>query len=106
MLAQEKILSRMIKSLSNPRRREFLDYGTQVGKLYTDQGLPLDIAISELKKIGVGNDDMVVILEGALNWFIQHKRNSGAGDKAIARQQELNVKIMNNFIDGKETGLY
>jgi len=106
MAQQELILEKIVESLSNPNRAYLEEQGTWVGKLYTDKGLPLDISIAELRKRNTSEDDMFVIIEGALTWFVQHKRNSGATEKALNRQREQNNKIMAAFLAGKETGLY
>jgi len=106
MPAQELIIEKIILSLSNPNREYLEEQGTWIGRLYTDKGFPLDMSIAELKKRNVTEEDMFVIIEGALTWFVQHKRNSGATEKALNRQREQNSKIMAAFLAGKETGLY
>ena len=106
MAQQELILEKIIESLSNPNRKRLEEEGTWVGRLYTDKGLPLDMSIAELRKRNFTEDDIFIIVEGALTWFVQHKRNSGATDKALNRQREQNSKTMSAFLAGRETGLY
>lgn len=82
--------------------------GKQIGRLYTDHGLPLDMALDKLdaKWPGITKDQKVLVLYGACQWFIEHKRNSGASEKAIERQRNLNAKIIADYIKTGETQVY
>ncbi len=77
--------------------------GITIGKIYTDMGLPVDMA---LDKLSYDKDQKIAILAGAQNWLVEHRRNSGATEKAIERQRETNVKTMNAFIKNGESGIY
>lgn len=79
------------------------EFGTQVGKLYTDKGLPIDMA---LDRIDWPKERKIVVLQGALDWLIEHKRNSGGTEKSIERQRKTNAAAMERFINGGETGMY
>lgn len=84
-------------------QKKLHEYGIELGKLYTDKGLPLDMA---LDRVTATHEVKLVILNGALSWFITHKRNSGATEKAIERQRRANAQYLDNFINNKEIGAY
>ena len=77
--------------------------GVQIGKLYTDFGLPIDMAMDRLPH---NKEEKLAILHGACRWFIEHKRKSGAGEPAIERQRKTNLKMVEDFITKGETGVY
>jgi hypothetical protein len=79
------------------------DIGIKVGKLYTDHGLPIDMALDRLPH---DFEQKIVILNSALSWLVEHRRNSGATDKAVDRQRKANREIMARFLKTKETGAY
>jgi hypothetical protein len=79
------------------------ELGIQIGKIYTDHGLPIDIAFD---KLSFPKEHKTAILNGALHWLVLHKRNSGATEKAIERQRKLNRDYMEKFIETGEVGLY
>lgn len=80
------------------------ELGLIIGKLYTDHGLPIDMAFDRLPDIS--KDDKVVILTSAHSWLIDHKRNSGASEKAIERQRKSNLDSMERFLKTGEVGIY
>lgn len=79
------------------------ELGDKIGKLYTDHGLPLDMALDRLPHT---KEQKLSILDGACQWFIEHRRNSGATGKAIERQRNTNRKMIQDFINNGETGVY
>ena len=97
-----KIPDGLIKALAtdNGQLREL---GEKIGRLYTDKGFPVDMALDRLPYT---HEQKIAILNGALGWLIEHRRNSGATDKAIDRQRATNRDIMGRFINNQETGLY
>lgn len=95
----QRVMSAVIADTNN----FFFDIGLKLGKLYTDMGFPIDMALDRLP---YDKEQKIAILVGAQNWLIEHRRNSGATEKAIERQRETNIKIMNAFIKTDETGLY
>lgn len=82
---------------------ELQELGVKIGRIYTDHGLPIDMALDRLPH---SHEQKIAILNGALSWFVEHKRQSGATDKAIERQRATNRDIMERFIKTKETGVY
>lgn len=93
----------MAQRSKDRRYKQLIGLGIEVGKLYTDHGLPLDMALERLEH---PKDQKLIILDGACQWFIQHKRNSGATEKAIERQRIANRKIIEAFTAGHELGVY
>lgn len=87
-------------TLMNPKLRET---GIWVGKLYTDKGFPIDMALAKLPH---NTEQKIAILNGACEWLIEHKRNSGATDKSIERQRKINLKMLEDYILTGETGVY
>lgn len=83
---------------------ELQEMGKEVGRLYTDHGLPIDMALDKLT--GYSHEQKLSILDGVCQWFIEHKRNSGATDKAIERQRKTNRKMLEDFVKTGETGVY
>lgn len=79
------------------------EMGVVVGRLYTDHGLPIDMALDRLSII---KQQKVVIVDGVCQWLITHKRNSGATEKSIDRQRQTNRKILDDFIRTGEVGIY
>ena len=92
-----------IVSLLFPINHEYFDLGLQIGKLYSDFGLPIDIA---LEKIDGDKRKKAQVLFGAQQWLIEHRRNSNATDKAIERQRKSNLEAMRSFIRTGESGIY
>jgi len=93
----------ILKAIVNDTDDQLLNFGTKIGKLYTNYGLPIDMALAQLD---CTQEQKVSVLIGAQNWLIEHKRNSGATDKAISRQRKTNVDTMEHFISEGETGIY
>lgn len=85
-------------------REQLIGIGIEVGKLYTDFGLPVDMAIDRLTQFG--KEQKVCVIDGVCQWLIQHKRNSGASEKAIERQRKANAKMLDSFIKKGEVGIY
>jgi hypothetical protein len=77
--------------------------GLKVGKLFTDMGLPIDMA---LDNIDLPKNKKLAVLDGACTWLIEHKRNSGATDKAIERQRKTNREWVTSFCKSGEVGAY
>jgi hypothetical protein len=93
------------KTLGNSPELEAL--GVEIGKLYTDHGLPVDIALSELnKKRPLSSGQKLLVLDGACQWLIQHKRNSGATEESIERQRQTNRELLRRFLTKGEVGVY
>lgn len=82
---------------------ELIEYGKSLGKLYTDFGLPIDMSLA---RIEANKDFKLLMLDGALAYFIEHKRNSGASESAIERTRKSNRKAIENFIKKGEVGIY
>jgi hypothetical protein len=80
-------------------------FGQKIGKLYTDFGLPIDMALERLPA-SYTKEQKLLVLHGALSWLIEHRRNSSAGDNAIERQRKLNRHALELFWADKETGMY
>lgn len=89
--------------LENVTNEGLFNLGVKIGKLYTDHGLPLDMALDRIK---CTKEQKINILYGAQNWLVEHKRNSGATEKAIERQRATNIKTMEVFLRTGETGVY
>jgi hypothetical protein len=74
------------------------DLGKDLGRLYTDNGVSLDQA---MKSLGVKKKQKLIVLEGACEWFIDHKKAHGATVAEIRRQRSVNRKMIEQF---KSTG--
>jgi len=96
-------LPQLLDALTLADKDALLELGKQIGKLYTDHGLPVDMAFDRLD---MNSEKKIVVLTGALNWLVEHKRNSGAPEKAIERQRKLNTRMMGHFMQTGEVGLY
>lgn len=83
--------------------KDMVALGIQVGKLYTDHGLPIDMA---LDRLDLTKDQKLAVLHGVCQWLIEHKRNSGATEKSLDRQRATNVRMVEDFIKTGETGVY
>ena len=99
----KEVLIELLKSTQQPFAEELFDLGHKIGKLYTDHGLPLDMSLERLPH---SKEQKVQILYGACNWLIQHKRSSGATDKAIERQRKANIRTVERYLKTGETGVY
>lgn len=93
----------LIASKVQPFSKELQKTGIVIGKLYTDHGFPLDMSLARLEYT---KEQKVSILDGASQWLIEHKRMSGATEKAIERQRKANRKMLEDFIKKGETGAY
>jgi len=94
----------LIESISQDNSHELRDLGTSIGKLFTDHGLPLDMSLDQMKDYT--HAEKLSVLFGACQWFIQHKRLSGASDKALDRQRKANRDMIDRFTTRQEVGMY
>lgn len=99
------VLGSLIQGYMLEKSEEVVDFGKQIGRLYTDHGLPIDMALDRLPK-NVTKDQKVLILSGVGEWLLEHKRNSGGTEKSIERQRDQNKKMIADFLQNGETGLY
>lgn len=100
------MLADLLTALAKPGAKELEALGTQVGKLYTDQGFPVDMALTELGKKGYSKEVQLLILHGACQWFMEHKRSSGASEKSLDRQRKANRSYLESFMSKGEVGVY
>jgi len=89
--------------ISNMSKDAVIESGREIGRLYTDHGFPIDMA---LERIDANRDYKILLIMGAHEWLIEHKRKSCAGEKAIERQRKANRTMMESFIKTGETGAY
>lgn len=101
-MISRKLIGEVIEAevYSNPK---FTFIGEKIGRLYTDYGLPVDMALSRLS---YSKQEKLKILNGACGWLIKHKRNSSATEKSIKRQRKSNRRALESFIKTGESGLY
>lgn len=97
-------LSELLQSKIQPGSTELQKLGVEIGKINTDHGLPIDMALTRLQ--GYTKEQKLSVLDGALQWIIQHKRNSAATGKAIERTRISNRRAVEAFIKTGETGIY
>lgn len=88
---------------AEPNRDELIETGKQIGKIYTDHGFPIDMA---LEKLPYTKTRKLLVLFGAQNWIIEHKRNSGATEKALDRTRDSNKLATERFLQTGESGAY
>lgn len=93
----------LLDALCLPDRNSLLELGVKVGKLYTDHGLPIDMALERLK---MTKQQKLLVLFGAQTWTIEHRRSSNATDKALARQRKSNSETLRRFLATGEAGVY
>jgi hypothetical protein len=87
--------------------RDLVELGVELGKLYTDHGFPVDMSLKEMeKRRGLNKRQQLAVLHGACVWLIEHRRASGAPEKALERQRKLNKQTLERFIKTGEAGLY
>lgn len=96
-------LEALIVGITNDDDGKLEALGIKIGKLYTDMGYPIDMALARLT---LSVERKLVVIDGACQWLIQHKRNSGATDKSIERQRNTNRKMLEDFMRSGETGAY
>jgi hypothetical protein len=96
-------LATLIGATTQPHAQDLEELGIQIGKLYTNQGLPVDMALASLPH---SQEQKLSILDGVCQWLVEHKRLSGAPEKAIERQRSANVKLITDFLQKGETGAY
>lgn len=100
------VVGELIKSqlmIESEDMNHLLRLGERIGKLYTDDGLPIDIA---LQSPSIPSDSRLLVLYGACKWLIEHKRRSGATEKAIERQRMVNRRAIESFINFGECKIY
>lgn len=93
----------ILEAKSLPSAAHTYKVGIWVGKLYTDHGLPIDMA---LDKLDISKEQKINVLDGALWWLVEHRRNSHATDKALDRQRKANKETIKRFIETGEAGIY
>lgn len=82
--------------------KELLEMGRAIGRLYTDHGLPVDMAFDRLV---LTRKEKIVVLVGVHEWLIEHRRQSQATPKALERLEKSNRAVMQHFLKTGETGL-
>lgn len=95
--------AKLLEALALPDIKELEKMGVEVGKLYTNHGLPIDMALDRLRLTKL---QKIAILYGAQQWLIEHRRNSNATDKALDRQRKANREVLVRFIQTGEAGVY
>lgn len=98
----KEVFDSLLKNSSRDFER-LAGFGTSIGKLYTDHGFPIDMALA---RVPLTKDERAVVLLWAQHWLIEHKRNSGASEKAIERQRATNRRTYTAFISTGESGIY
>lgn len=93
----------LLEALAADSDKKYQTVGIEIGKLYTNHGLPIDLA---LERLDLSKSQKIAVLAGAQNWLIEHRRNSDATDKALDRQRASNREAMERFIKTGETGVY
>lgn len=99
-----RVLSAIVRAKSsydNPKI--YTEIGIEIGKTYTDFGLPVDMALDRLK---LSKYQKLLVLDGVCQWLILHRRNSQASEKAIERQRQVNTNMLERFIKSGESGAY
>jgi hypothetical protein len=97
-------LKELLIAQSKDKDKSLNELGIKIGKLYTDHGFPIDMALSHLKDLS--KMQKIAVLAGAQSEMIQHKRRSGATEKALDRTRESNRKALVSFIKTGESGVY
>lgn len=98
-----KPVQELLGLVSQPKAQDVQDIGIKIGQLYTDSGYPVDLALS---RFHCTKECKLLILHGTCQWLIEHRRQSGATDKAIERQRSVNRRMIEDFISNGETGVY
>lgn len=93
----------LLEALMLPNADQLKEVGIKIGRVYTDFGLPIDMALDRLE---LNKKQKLCVLFGAQNWLIQHRKNSNATDKALDRQRKINRDALNRFIKTGEVGVY
>lgn len=96
-------LPELLKSKVQPYSNKLQQIGIEVGNLYSDHGLPIDMALDRLPHT---KEQKISILDGACQWLIEHKRLSGANEKSVDRQRKANRQMVEDFIYKGEVGVY
>lgn len=91
------------EKLQDNQDEELEKIGVEIGKLYTNLGFPIDMT---LDRLDMSQQEKLSVIDGCCQWFIEHKRNSGAGEKAIDRQRKANRKMVEDFLKNGEVGIY
>lgn len=102
-MSDRETVGAIIEAYAQPGADELVELGTRVGHIYTDHGLPIDMAMDRLPHT---KQQIILVLHGALSWLIEHRRNSGATGKAIERQRKTNGETMERFLATGESGIY
>lgn len=98
-----KSLNGLLEAHRTTDYKELIKLGEKLGKLYTDHGFPLDMALDRLP---YGKQEKIMLIDGACQWFMEHKRLSGATEKSLERQRKANREMITNFLDSGEVGVY
>lgn len=102
-MSKNEALTKILKAKTQLGANDLFEFGVKIGKLYTDHGLPIDMALEELE---MTKEKKTSVLDGSLWWLVEHRRQSGATEKAIERQRKANREAMRAFLDTGETGIY
>src|SRR5688572_20712027 len=102
MSSEKEIVGQLLEALSKDDG-QLKKMGVKIGHLYTDIGLPIDMAMDRLD---LKKHQRVAVLNGVCEWLIEHKRNSGGTEKSINRQKKSNRAMIARFIQTGEVGAY
>lgn len=101
--SDKNVIGLLLEASQQANAQPLHDMGVGVGRLYTDHGLPIDMALAKLE---LSKEETIQVLNGALWWLVEHRRQSGATPKAVDRQRKANRQIMERFLQTGETGVY
>lgn len=99
------MLEQLLKAEQNSTTH-YKEIGIKIGKLYTDFGLPIDMAMGHESIHSLAKSQRVCILSAALWWLVEHKWLSNATEESIQRQRNANKEIMRRFMKTGEVGIY
>lgn len=98
------MIQELLDAVAMDHDQELNNLGHKIGRIFTDHGLPLDMAMDRLPQLD--RLQKLAVLNGACEEILEHKKRSGATPKAIERTQQSNRDMITRFIKTGETGAY
>lgn len=101
-----ELVGKMIE-VYRQRTDEAVKMGKEMARFKNELGFPPDMFLDKLSKTHyLDVDDKLWIASSYCDEMIQHKRASGAGEKALDRTRKQNQVILQRLLDTGEMGIY
>lgn len=104
-MTDTELHSKIMQALKENADDRLPQIGAEMARFKTELGMPPDMFLKYLKnKMELTENDVIVLADAYCTDMIEHKKASGATDKALDRARQHNKAIMRRLITTGEMG--